>query len=217
MENGLSLDTALRLMLVYAHLLLCVFALAEVLGTDWRLLRSRISARHLLRSHRRVVLLLAGLWLTGVTIIALDGLPLAQNGKLMAKIACVSLLTMNGLVLRYWCFPRLVSQRPLQRGESWALMCSGATSTTCWLMAGFYGVARPLASFSVAQNLLLLAAALAVALPVALSLSGRLREGRRQRQRGGVAQAARLKTAAAPSPPASAALATPTATHLPAA
>ena len=179
----MGLDTALRLLLLYAHLLLCVFALYTVLNTDWRLLRGRISAKHLLQAHRRVVLLLAGLWLSGISIVALDGLAqMGSNPKLLAKLVCVSLLTLNGLLLRHWCFPRLISNRPLQRAESWALMSCGAVSTSCWLMSGFYGIARPLALWTPGQNLLLLWAALAVALPVALGLSGRLREGRRLRQ-----------------------------------
>lgn len=194
----MALTTALRLLLLYAHLLLCVFALYTVLNTDWRLLRSRISAKHLLQAHRRVVLLLAGLWLSGIAIVAVDGLAqMGTNPKLLAKLVCVSLLTLNGLLLRHWCFPRLVSNRPLQRAESWALMSCGAISTTCWLMSGFYGIARPLAQWSPGQNLLLLWAALAVALPVALALSGRLREGRRLRQQGS-AQAAPTRAAPAP-------------------
>lgn len=179
----MGLSTALRLLLVYAHLLLCVFALYTVLNTDWRLLRSRISAKHLLQSHRRVVWLLAGLWISGMAIVAVDGLgQMGSNPKLLAKVVCVSLLTLNGLLLRYWCFPRLVSSRPLERLESWALMSCGAVSTTCWLLSAFYGIAKPLTLWSPAQNLLLLWAALAVAVPVALSLAGRLREGRRLRQ-----------------------------------
>jgi hypothetical protein len=174
---------ALRLLLVYVHLLLCVFALYTVLNTDWRLLRSRISAKHLLQSHRRVVWLLAGLWISGLAIVSVDGLgQMGSNPKLQAKVVCVSLLTFNGLLLRYWCFPRLVSNRPLKRLESWALMSCGAVSTTCWMLSAFYGIAKPLALWTPAQNLLLLWAALAVAIPVALSLAGRLREGRRLRQ-----------------------------------
>ena len=129
------------------------------------------------------MLLLAGLWISGMAIVAVDGLAqMGTNPKLLAKLVCVSLLTLNGLLLRHWCFPRLISNRPLQRAESWALMSCGAVSTTCWLMSGFYGIARPLALWTPGQNLLLLWAALAAALPVALALSGRLREGRRLRQ-----------------------------------
>lgn len=178
MDTLLPFNAALRLLLVYGHLLLCAFALVEVLSADWRLLHMQISARLLRRTHRHIVWLLAGLWVSGAAIVAVDGLPVLANGKLVAKLTCVSLLTVNGVFLRCWCLPRLVNDRPLRRAESWVLMSCGATSTTCWLMAGFYGVARPLASFSPAFNLLLLGAALAVAWAVALMLSTRLRQGR---------------------------------------
>ena len=179
------MNTALRLALLYAHLLACVLALHTVLSTDWRLLNARINAKQLFHAHRRVVWVLAALWLTGGAIVALDGLAQLQNNpKLIAKILCVSLLTLNGVMLRLWCLPRLVSDRPLTGLEAFVLMACGALSTTCWLMAGFYGIARPLVDWTLQENLLLLGAALAVALPVALSLQGRLRDGRRARLRG---------------------------------
>ncbi len=181
----MDLHTALRLALLYAHLLACVLALHTVLSTDWRLLNSRINARQLLHAHRRVVWVLCALWLSGGAIVALDGLAqLQSNPKLIAKIVCVSLLTLNGMVLRIWCLPRLVSERPLTRAEACVLMACGAISTTCWLMAGFYGIARPLVGWTVQENLGLLGVALALALPVALSMQGRLRDGRRARLRG---------------------------------
>ena len=180
----MDLHTALRLALLYAHLMACALALHTVLRTDWRLLNSRINARQLLHAHHRVVWVLSALWLTGGAIVALDGLAQLQaNPKLIAKIVCVSLLTLNGVVLRVWCLPRLVSDRALTRAEACVLMACGAVSTTCWLMAGFYGIARPLVNWTVQGNLLLLGAALAVALPVALSMQGRLRDGRRARLR----------------------------------
>ena len=42
------MNTALRLALLYAHLLACVLALHTVLSTDWRLLNARINAKQLL-------------------------------------------------------------------------------------------------------------------------------------------------------------------------
>jgi hypothetical protein len=54
------------------------------------------------------------------------------------------------------------------------LMSCGAISTTCWLMAGFYGLASPLRQWPLQHGLLLLGAALAVAVPVAVCLQGLL-------------------------------------------
>ena len=177
----------LRVCLVYGHLLLCVFALHTVLRTDWRLLRSRIGAGSLLRAQRSVTWLFAGLWASGLLLVALDtGFDpelIAARPKLLAKLACVGLLTVNGVLLRAWCFPRLASDRLLGPIEAVALMCCGAISTTSWLMAALYGVARGLDGWSLEQHLAIYAAALAVAMPVALSLAGRLRRGRAERLR----------------------------------
>jgi uncharacterized membrane protein len=175
----MSIDALLRLALLYSHFLLCVFALHAVLSSDWRLLRSRISASRLKRTDRTVGLLLGGLWITGLALIALDSegrwAHVADNPKVLAKLACVVMLTANAVMLRRWCFPRLMSHAPLRRWEACVLMSCGAISTTCWLMAGFFGLAGPLRQWPLSHSLLLLGAALAVALPVAVCLQGRLR------------------------------------------
>ncbi len=175
---------ATRLLLVFAHLMLCVFALHAVISTDWRLLRSRISAAGLLRAHRRVVWLLAGLWLSGLAMVAIDTGFAADaiwaRPKLVAKLLCVAVLTFNGVLLRLWCFPRLAGRQPLLPAEAMALMSCGALSTTSWLMAAFYGVARPVQDWPLAHILAIYGLALCVALPVALSLAGRLHRGRVQ-------------------------------------
>jgi hypothetical protein len=173
--------------LLYLHLLLCVFALHLVLSTDWRLLRARIGARALRRAHVQTAWLLGALGLSGLAIVALDtGLNpalMAAKPKLVAKLVAVGVLTFNGGVLRWWCFPRLVNDRPLGRSEAALLMCSGAISTASWLIAAFYGIARGLSSWSVEQHLALYGAASVVALLVALPLAPRLREGRIERAR----------------------------------
>lgn len=189
------METALRLALLYLHLLLSVFALHAVLSSDWRLLRAQMSALRLERTHRQVLALLLGLWLSGLAIVALDAKgqwgPVLDNPKLIAKLLCVLLLTLNAVVLRGWCFPRLVSNRPLGLLESWVLMSSGAVSTSCWLMSGFYGVAKPLKDWPLQYNVMLLVLVLAAAVPIAISMAHRLRRGRRLRLRHG-GQAHRL-------------------------
>lgn len=140
--------------------------------------------------------LFGGLWLSGLAIVALDtGMDpalIAAKPKLLAKLVAVGVLTLNGALLRWWCFPRLVSDQPLSRAEAAALMCSGALSTTSWLIAAFYGIARGLSSWTAEQHLALYGAAVAAALVVALPLAHRLREGRieRARRRRGLRPAA---------------------------
>jgi hypothetical protein len=183
--GSMELPAAARLALLYAHLLLCVFALHLVLSTDWRVLRKRISAARLLWVHRRVKLLLAGLWLSGLAIVFIDlGPTLADitgRPKLLAKLLCVSTLTLNALALRWYCFPRLLAERALPPREAGLLMTFGAISTTSWLAAAFFGVARPLAQWSAAGTIGLYLGLLALAIPVALLLGGRLQQRRPRR------------------------------------
>ena len=102
----MDLSALSRTGLLYAHLLLCVFALHLVLSTDWRLLQSRIGARGLHRAHVQVAWLFGGLWLSGLAIVALDtGLDpalIATKPKLVAKLVAVGVLTLNGALLRDW-------------------------------------------------------------------------------------------------------------------
>lgn len=172
----MDLETMLRLVLVYLHLLFCVFALREVLVADWQLLRHGLRAVQMHWLHRRILLLLLGLWLSGLAIVALDtGFDpgrLVQQPKALAKLATATLLTLNGALLRHWCFPRVERLPRLPLAERIGVLLAGATSTASWLVAAFFGIARPLreaplATLLQAYGVVLLAAAL-VALALAL-------------------------------------------------
>lgn len=175
-----------RLGLLYGHLLLCVFALHRVLVTDWQLLHSRVTATELDSVHRAVVVLLAGLWLSGLGIVFIDGAApgydIAAHPKLLAKFTCVTVLTLNGLLLRRWCFPRLHGRRSLSRLEAAAVMACGAVSTTSWLFSAFYGIARTLQGWPLAATLAPYLSAMAAAVLAAMVLSPALRIGERVRR-----------------------------------
>lgn len=167
---GMDLTTWVRLLLVYTHLLLCGYALYVVIRTDLVVLRRRIGAATMERIHHRVLQVLAGLWATGVAIVMIDLGPdlalLWHKPKLLAKFTCVAVLTLNALLLRRYCFPRLVAERRLGRIELALLSGAGAVSTTSWLMAAFIGVAKPMAAWSPAQAVGLYALVLAAAVGV---------------------------------------------------
>jgi len=172
--------TLLRLALVYAHLLLCVFALHEVLSADWKVLRRRIDAAALAGVERRLLVLLGGLWATGLSIIFIDcGTDLARiadNPKLLAKLATVCVLTLNGVVLRHFCFPRIAGAQTLGRLEAAAVMVFGAISTSSWLSAAFFGIARPLKQWHPGQTLGLYIAVLTASITVAIALGLALKQ-----------------------------------------
>lgn len=138
-----------RLLLIYMHLMLSVFALRDVLINDLKVLRRTIRLDDLASVHKRIVWLLSALWMTGLALVAIDtGFDpeqLADKPKILAKLFTVSVLTVNGLLLQYWCFPRIEHIEKLGVIETVLVMASGATSTASWLMAPFLGVAKPLA------------------------------------------------------------------------
>lgn len=177
-----------RLLLVYLHLLLCVFALQSVLSTDARVLRERIDSRSLLLVHRRLVRLLGGLWLSGLAIAAIDlgfdASLIANAPKTIGKLCAVGVLTANGLLLRHWCLPRLAGPSAVGSAEYLAIMVCGAVSTASWLMAAFFGVARPLQQWSAAACVSLYVAVLVLATAAALMLGVALRRSSFKRRLG---------------------------------
>lgn len=174
----MGLEAWARVGLLFVHLLLCAAALHLVLSTDLRVLRRRVSASTMHRVHRRLALLLAGLWLSGAAVVLQDyGADLSQvlqRPKLLTKLACVSLLTLNALVLRFYAMPRISGMQPLAALEARLLAVTGAVSTASWLMAAFLGLARPLADWPVEQALGLYGAVLGAAVAVALLVCPRL-------------------------------------------
>jgi hypothetical protein len=153
----MNIDAWLRLLFLFPHLLLCAYALHLVLKTDLRVMRRRVSERTLMHVHRRIVWVLAGLWATGAGVVLIDLWPnlaqVADKPKLLAKLACVSALTANALVLRHFALPRLVARRELSALELRGLAATGAVSTASWLMAAFIGLARPMAAWTAGQAL----------------------------------------------------------------
>lgn len=157
-----------RLLLVYLHLLFCVFSLALVLSADWHIVRGNFTRRSMQKTAHQTGLLLACLWITGALLLhhdtRLDLVMMAQMSKLQLKIAVVTALTINGVLLHFVSFPLASKRRRLTLGESLILSITGAISTSHWLLAAFVGMARPLAQWPV-QTLLTL-----YALYVALSM-----------------------------------------------
>ncbi|HEY0857205.1 MAG TPA: hypothetical protein VGE16_09115 [Albitalea sp.] len=178
----MDITTWARQGILFAHALAFGVAIGVVLREDAALLRKRaIDLQRLARAGRGLAYALAALWLSGAALIALDvGVDLAavaEHPKLVAKLAVVSALTFNGVLLHRTAFPIL--RRAPALGAPHLLLCTalGAFSTTSWLYAAFVGLSRhvadsmSLADFMALYGLLLLAAAAAVP-ALAASLRG---------------------------------------------
>lgn len=170
----LDLMALARMGFVLAHLLAFAASFAAVAFGDFAIFhRRRVDAELLRRAATVVSWGLAALWISGLALIwfetRMDLAVLAGKPKLLAKLAVVSVLTLNGFALHSWAFPRLL--RPQRRPQAAAsgLAVLGAISATTWIYAAFVGVGKDLApALGFVGFMALYAAALALGVGVAL-------------------------------------------------
>ncbi|MGD2019927.1 MAG: hypothetical protein PVJ30_01365 [Thiohalocapsa sp.] len=133
-------------LLLFVHLVVFALAISEVLRGDLGLLSCRtFDPDWLHRISRRILILLALLWITGAMLLATsvntNPSVLLTNPKLATKVLVVTVLTLNGLLLHSIAFPKML------QGARVAALASilGAISTGSWLYASFVGVSRVIA------------------------------------------------------------------------
>lgn len=148
-----------RMGIVYVHLIACCVAVGLILTSDVALVRNLLrggapepgQARHLEHLKNNVSLALIVLWISGIGIVGLDyagkGLEYFLNPKLQAKVAIVSLLTLNGFLLHGTILPALQrtgSLLQLSPGMRNLALFAGALSAVSWFYAALLGIGRPL-------------------------------------------------------------------------
>lgn len=144
-----------KTLIVYAHLLAACVAVGILLIQDLALAKSRGSAlsttaiKDLTKSAEIMFIALVVLWISGLTLVLLGYLENPQqylmNEKLWAKFTVVSVLTLNGIALHYFSFPRVTSRRGLlglPTFEQILVALTGALSSVSWLFACYLGIAR---------------------------------------------------------------------------
>ena len=147
--NEISIGDWLRIVLIFSHVVLCAFAITAVLRTDIKIMGGHFSRQGIEHEARQIAWLLAALWISGLAIIYLDtGFSpdiLMAKSKLLLKLLCVLMLSLNGLVLHHVSFPVLTrDSETLTHTESVLLCVTGALSTSHWLLAAFIGISAPL-------------------------------------------------------------------------
>jgi hypothetical protein len=150
---------AVRLGIVYVHLMACCVAIGVVFTSDIafvaQLLKGNPYARqdpeHLRALQSTVTLALSALWLTGMAIVVLDasgsGWSYYLNPKLQAKVVIVCLLTLNGLLLHNAVLPAIVKTGNLLKlsiSRRLLAIFAGSVSGVSWGYAAMLGIARPL-------------------------------------------------------------------------
>lgn len=145
----------IKTLIVYAHLLAACVAIGILLIQDLALAKSKgspLSAtaiKDLTKSAEIMFIALILLWISGLTMVLLGYLENPQqylmNPKLWAKFTVVSVLTLNGIVLHYFSFPRVTSRKGLlglPTFEQILVVLTGALSSVSWLFACYLGIAR---------------------------------------------------------------------------
>ncbi|WP_062059677.1 DUF2214 family protein [Cellvibrio sp. OA-2007] len=146
----------LKTLIVYAHLLAACVAIGILLIQDLALAKSKgspLSAsaiKDLTRSAEIMFIALIALWISGLSLVLIGYLDNPQqylmNPKLWAKFTVVAVLTLNGIALHYFSFPRVTSRKGLlglPTFEQILVTLTGALSSVSWLFACYLGIARP--------------------------------------------------------------------------
>lgn len=146
----------MKTLIVYAHLLAACVAVGILLMQDLALAKTRGKAlsttaiKELTKSADIMFMALIVLWISGLALVLLGYIEnpaqYLMNEKLWAKFTVVSVLTLNGIVLHYFSFPRVTCARgflSVPGFEQILVVLTGAVSTVSWLFACYLGIARP--------------------------------------------------------------------------
>ena len=146
----------MKTLIVFAHLLAACIAIGILLIQDLALAKTRgkvlpaAAIKNLSKSASIMFIALILLWISGLSLVLLGYLDnptqYLMNEKLWAKFTVVSVLTLNGIALHYFSFPRVTSARgflSLPGFEQILVVLTGAISSVSWLFACYLGIARP--------------------------------------------------------------------------
>ena len=146
----------MKTLIVYVHLLAACVAVGILLMQDLALAKTRGKAlsttaiKDLTKSADIMFMALIALWISGLALVLLGYIEnpaqYLMNEKLWAKFTVVSILTLNGIALHYFSFPRVTCSRgflSVSGIEQLLVVFTGAISTVSWLFACYLGIARP--------------------------------------------------------------------------
>lgn len=146
----------MKTLIVYVHLIAACVAVGILLIQDLALAKTRGRALpsqaidELQRAAKIISLALIVLWISGLMLVVIGYIDNPQeyllNQKLWAKFTVVGILTLNGIALHHFSFPRVVSSRGilgLGNIEKTLVIFTGVVSSVSWLFACYLGIARP--------------------------------------------------------------------------
>jgi hypothetical protein len=138
---------AIRTILIFAHLIVFAFAITTLYKSDAKLIYTRPNQDEIKTMGDQMLIYLIVLWITGLGVIYIDTEfsleKIFSAQKLLTKLTCVGVLTLNAFVLHFVVFEKLAKEQ-LTKIDMKVMSIAGAISTASWTFAGFLGVARPL-------------------------------------------------------------------------
>jgi protein-S-isoprenylcysteine O-methyltransferase Ste14 len=176
-------DVPMKTFLVYSHLLSACFAIGILIMQDIALAKIQgrsMNAREIAElkyNSGMVSLALILLWVTGAGLVAqgyLNDAAYILNQKLWAKVVVVVTLTLNGVILHHYSFPKLMAKQGFWSNttpQQLVVMATAVISVVSWLFACYLGIARTWNNtVSLAYVMSFYAAALAVGTGIALEV-----------------------------------------------
>jgi hypothetical protein len=155
-SHQIQSDSYMKTLIVYAHLLAACIAIGILLMQDLALAKTRgkalssVAIKDLTKAADIMFMALVVLWISGLALVLLGYLEnpaqYLMNEKLWAKFTVVSVLTLNGIALHYFSFPRVTCARgflSVPGFEQILVALTGAISSVSWLFACYLGIARP--------------------------------------------------------------------------
>lgn len=146
----------MKTLIVYIHLIAACIAVGVIFMQDLALAKTRgtslplTAINELIQSANIISNSLKVLWVSGLILVAMGYLDnpaeYLKNQKLWAKFSVVTILTVNGIFLHNFSFPRVVSSRGvlgLHFLEKNLVVITGVVSSVSWLFACYLGIARP--------------------------------------------------------------------------
>ncbi|EIK43741.1 hypothetical protein O59_003621 [Cellvibrio sp. BR] len=146
----------MKTLIIYVHLIAACVAVGILLIQDLALAKTRGRALpsqaidELQRAAKIISLALVVLWISGLMLVVIGYIDNPQeyllNQKLWAKFTVIGILTLNGIALHHFSFPRVVSSRGilgLGNIEKTLVIFTGVVSSVSWLFACYLGIARP--------------------------------------------------------------------------
>lgn len=140
----------IRTILIFIHLIAFAFAITTLYKSDIKLLYNKPNEVEVENLGKRMLMYLILLWISGGGVVYVDtGFELNKilaAPKLLTKLTCVSVLTLNAFVIHFVAFKKL-SQQTVNKLDMQIMSICGAVSTASWTYAGFLGIAKPLVKY----------------------------------------------------------------------